>query len=72
MSNQESSSSKDTHSRLVGLQQMIQSVYMSCMSKPDLKHHMKKFVENIQTSIQQAYGNVTINVPDIPSEMSDE
>jgi len=33
---------------------------------------MKKFVENIQTSIQQAYGNVTINVPDIPPEMSDE
>lgn len=58
--------------RLVGLQQMIQAVYMPCMAKNDLKHHMRKFVENIQTSIQQAYGNVTINVPDIPADMSDE
>jgi hypothetical protein len=52
MSNQESSSSKETQMRLVGLQQMIQAVYMPCMAKNDLKHHMKKFVENIQTSIQ--------------------
>jgi hypothetical protein len=70
MSNPEGS--KDTQMRLEGLKEMIKFVYEPCMIKNDLKHHMKKFVENIQTSIQQAYGNVTINVPDISPELSDE
>ena len=72
MSKQESGNNKDTQKRLVGLSAMIQAVYMPSMAKKDLQHHMKKFVDNIQTSLQQAYGNVTINVPEIPADMSDE
>jgi hypothetical protein len=33
---------------------------------------MSKFCNNIQTSLAQAYGNVTINVPEIPAEMGEE
>jgi len=65
--------SKETQMRLKGLQLMIQQVYIPALeSKSEIKHHMNKFSSQISTSLQQAYGNVTINVPEIPPEMSDE
>jgi hypothetical protein len=52
---------------------MIQQVYIPALeSKSEIKHHMNKFSSQISTSLQQAYGNVTINVPEIPPSMSDE
>jgi len=61
---------------------MIKEVYMSALErKPqgeeksernEIVHTMAKFCNNIQTSLQQAYGNVTINVPEIPAELGEE
>lgn len=72
----------ETHVRLLGLKNMIKEVYMSALErKPqgeekaernEIVHTMAKFCNNIQTSLQQAYGNVTINVPEIPVELGEE
>jgi hypothetical protein len=36
-------------------------------TKPEPKLNMEKFNRQIDISIQQAYGNVTINVPAVPN-----
>lgn len=55
----------------MGLALMIKEIYMpSLESKGDVKHQMGKFVNQIKTSITQAYGNVTINVPELPPNMN--
>ena len=33
---------------------------------------MNKFCGNISTSLQQAYGNVTLHVPEIPADLEPE
>jgi len=69
-SNSNSKASNDTKKRLNGLSQMIQRVYLPLMeSKTEQKLFMDKFVRQISISIQQAYGNVTIKVPNIPANI---
>jgi dynein heavy chain len=52
---------------------MLKEVYIPAMeSKKEITHHMNKFIQHIQTSVLQAYGNVTINVPEIPAHMSEK
>lgn len=52
---------------------MIKEVYIPSMeNKKEITHHMGKFMGHIQTSVLQAYGNVSINVPEIPNSMTDE
>ena len=52
---------------------MLKEVYIPAMeTKKEITHHMGKFIGHIQTSVLQAYGNVTINVPEIPASMLDE
>lgn len=68
-----SAESRETETRLTGLALMLKEVYIPAMeSKKEITHHMGKFIGHIQTSVLQAYGNVTINVPEIPTNMSDE
>ena len=38
----------------------------------DIKMQMDKFIRQIQTSLQQAYGNVTIDTPEVPDKPPDE
>ena len=61
----------DSQARLVDLQMVIKQVYLPTLeAKPDIKHSISKFSNQINTALQQAYGNVTINVPKLPA--SDE
>lgn len=41
-------------------------------SKTETRMHMEKFVRQINISVQQAYGNVTIRMPIIPPNQKDE
>lgn len=68
-----SANSRETENRLTGLALMLKEVYIPAMeTKKEITHHMGKFIGHIQTSVLQAYGNVTINVPEIPAGMSDD
>jgi hypothetical protein len=68
-----SANSRETETRLTGLALMLKEVYIPAMeTKKEITHHMGKFIGHIQTSVLQAYGNVTITVPEIPSQLSDE
>jgi len=67
--------------RLKGLRNMIKEVYMGALEQKasgdeksernEIVHNMNKFCGNIQTSLQQAYGNVTLQIPDIPLDMDE-
>ena len=60
---------------------MIKEVYMGALEQKasgdeksernEIVHNMNKFCGNIQTSLQQAYGNVTLQIPDIPLDMDE-
>lgn len=51
----------ETKERLEILSDMIRCVYLPLMeSKSDSKIAMEKFVKSVKTSMQQAYGNITI------------
>jgi hypothetical protein len=68
-----SANSRETETRLNGLALMLKEVYIPAMeSKKEITHHMGKFIGHIQTSVLQAYGNVTITVPELPPNMSNE
>jgi len=63
----------ETYQRLTGLSAMIQQVYLPLMeSRTETRLHMEKFVRQISISLQQAYGNVTIKVPYVPPNLTDE
>ena len=63
----------ETYHRLIGLKSMIWEVYLPLMEQRlETKLHMEKFVKQISISMQQAYGNVTIKVPYVPPNLSDE
>ena len=58
----------ETQQRLKGLQAMIRHVYLPLMeSRHEIKLHMEKFQKQINISLQQAYGTVTIRVPLVPA-----
>ena len=66
---------KDDHMKdmLDGLTDMINKAYLPLMQdKPDTRMQMEKFVKQVQTSMQQAYGNITIRVPDLDEKASTE
>jgi hypothetical protein len=55
--------------RLDELTDMINRVYLPLTEgKPDQRLHMEKFVRQVKISLQQAYGNITIQVPDLPED----
>ena len=55
--------------RLDELTDMINRVYLPLTEgKPDQRLHMDKFVRQVKISLQQAYGNITIQVPDLPED----
>jgi len=63
----------ETQQRLKNLQAMIRNVYLPLMeSKVETKLHMEKFQKQINISLQQAYGNVTIRVPPVPANKDDD
>ena len=68
--------------RLKGLRNMIKEVYMGALEQKatgdeksernEIVHFMNKFCGNISTSLQQAYGNVTLEIPDIPQDIDEK
>jgi hypothetical protein len=40
--------------------------------KNETRMHMDKFIGQIKTSLEQAYGNVTINIPEVPDMPKEE
>jgi hypothetical protein len=66
-------STDETEERLKTLTQMINKVYLPLMQgRLDSRTTMDKFVKQVGISMQQAYGNITINVPDVPENLSTE
>ncbi len=62
----------ETQQRLKNLQSMIRNVYLPLMEgKGETKLHMEKFSKQINISLQQAYGTVTIRVPAVPANKDD-
>ena len=58
----------ETQQRLKGLQAMIRHVYLPLMEgNKDMKLQMENFRKQINSSLQQAYGTVTIRVPLVPA-----
>ena len=52
---------------------MIRHVYLPLIeNRHETRLHMEKFQKQINISLQQAYGTVTIRVPMLPSNKSDE
>lgn len=63
----------DTKVRLIGLTNIIDKVYLPLMEgRQDTRISMEKFVRTVRISMQQAYGNITIKVPDLPENASTE
>jgi hypothetical protein len=62
----------DTELRMNALSLMLKEVYIPLMETAEIKHHMTRFNSQIQTSIQQAYGQVTIDVPYFPDDWDEE
>jgi hypothetical protein len=61
--------------RLDELTNMINKVYLPFFppeTKPDQRLQMEKFVRQVKMSMQQAYGNITIQVPDLPDKSTEE
>jgi hypothetical protein len=58
---------------LKGLQAMIRHVYLPLMeNRLETRLHMEKFQKQINISLQQAYGTVTVRVPMVPSNKDDD
>lgn len=71
----DSKDTDETRERLEVLSDMIRYVYLPLMqdkNKTDSKTAMERFVKSVKTSIQQAYGNITIEVPELPDGMQTE
>jgi len=52
--------------KIDSLQKIITNVYLPWMEdKPETRLHLEKFVKQISNTKQQAYGTVTIEMPDI-------
>lgn len=63
----------ETQQRLKNLQAMIRHVYLPLMEqRVDTRMHMEKFHKQINISLQQAYGTVTIRVPSVPANKDSE
>jgi hypothetical protein len=62
----------ETLERLENLSATIQQVYIPLMEKVDIKIQMENFVRQMQTSVRQAYGNVTLKVTEIPEGMDEQ
>lgn len=63
----------ETQQRLKGLQAMIRNVYLPLMeNRVETRLHMEKFQKQINISLQQAYGTVTIRVPMVPANKDDD
>lgn len=58
----------DMLNKIEVLQRIITNVYLPWMEdKPETRLHLEKFVKQISNTKQQAYGNVTIEIPEIPN-----
>jgi hypothetical protein len=59
--------------RLNVLSKILKNVYLPWMEKKtETKLHLEKFVKQISNTKQQAYGNVTIDIPEIPKISKDD
>jgi len=55
------------------LTDIIKKVYLPLMdSRPDQRLHMDQFVRGVYNSMEQAYGNITIEVPELPDKSNEE
>jgi uncharacterized protein YukE len=59
--------------RLDELTDMIRKVYLPLMEgRADSRLQMEKFVKQVFISLQQAYGNITIKIPELPDKQSED
>lgn len=59
--------------RLDDLTDIIKKVYLPLMqNRQDQRLQMDQFVRNVNNSMEQAYGNITIVVPDLPDKSDAE
>ena len=59
--------------RLDDLTEIIKKVYLPLMqNRQDQRLHMDQFVRNVYNSMEQAYGNITIVVPNLPDNVNDD
>jgi hypothetical protein len=59
--------------KLDDLTSIISKVYLPLMDgKTDLRLSMEKFVKQVSISMQQAYGNISIKIPDLPENAQTE
>jgi len=55
------------------LQKIITNVYLPWMEdRAETRLHLEKFVKQISNTKQQAYGTVTIEMPEIPNVSKEE
>jgi len=73
MSFREKSKLEEEKEKLENLKKQLEFVYIPFVQKKnETKIQMEKFVRQIGTSLVQAYGNVTINIPDVPNLPKEE
>lgn len=73
MSFWEKSKLEEEKEKLENLKKQLEFVYIPFVQKKnETKIQMEKFVRQIGTSLVQAYGNVTINIPDVPNLPKEE
>jgi hypothetical protein len=59
--------------RLDEVSVLIKKVYLPLFQgKADLRLQMDKFVKQVAISMQQAYGNITIRIPELPENAPSE
>jgi hypothetical protein len=69
------SSAKDDEMlmKIDSLQKIITNVYLPWMEdRAETRLHLEKFVKQISNTKQQAYGTVTIEMPEIPNISKEE
>lgn len=63
----------ETLIKLKTLQKLLSHVYLPFLEdKQEIRLHIEKFVKQISNTRQQAYGTVTIEIPDIPNISKEE
>jgi hypothetical protein len=73
MKDQKKKGDSDMKMKMNALSLILKDVYIPLMeSKTEIKHHMTRFNSQIQTSVNQAYGQITINVPEIDAGSHDK
>ena len=63
----------ETLNKLKSLQKLLSHVYLPFLEdRQEIRMHIEKFMKQISNTKQQAYGTVTIEIPEIPNISKEE